>query len=64
VPLHLRQTGVDLLLETRGADHAAEIVAALEAAGYGVELPTEAAVARPAAGAADRLEPPPRGGAP
>jgi threonine dehydratase len=34
VPLHLRQTGVDLLLETRGADHAAEIVAALEAAGY------------------------------
>jgi threonine dehydratase len=37
VPLHLRQTGVDLLLETRGADHAAEIVAALEAAGYEVE---------------------------
>ena len=34
VPLHIRQTGVDLLLETRGADHAAEIVAALEAAGY------------------------------
>jgi threonine dehydratase len=37
VPLHLRQTGVDLLLETRGADHAAEIVAALEAAGYEIE---------------------------
>src|SRR5215211_7731075 len=39
VPLHLRQTGVDLLLETRGADHAAEIVAALEAAGYEIERP-------------------------
>jgi threonine dehydratase len=37
VPLHLRQTGVDLLLETRGADHAEEIVAALEQAGYGIE---------------------------
>jgi threonine dehydratase len=37
VPLHLRQTGVDLLLETRGADHTAEIVAALEQAGYGIE---------------------------
>jgi threonine dehydratase len=37
VPLHLRQTGVDLLLETRGAEHAAEIVAALEEAGYEVE---------------------------
>src|SRR5215207_5175153 len=58
VPLHLRQTGVDLLLETRGADHAAEIVAALERAGYGVELPTEGAVGRPAATGADRLEPP------
>ena len=39
VPLHLRQTGVDLLLETRGADHAAEIVSALEAAGYEIERP-------------------------
>jgi threonine dehydratase len=37
VPLHIRQTGVDLLLETRGADHAAEIVAALEEAGYEIE---------------------------
>jgi threonine dehydratase len=37
VPLHIRQTGVDLLLETRGADHAAEIVAALEQAGYEIE---------------------------
>ena len=39
VPLHVRQTGIDLLLETRGADHAAEIVAALEQAGYDVERP-------------------------
>ena len=61
VPLHLRQTGVDLLLETRGADHAAEIVAALEQAGYGIELPSEGAPARTAASAADRLEPPTRG---
>jgi threonine dehydratase len=60
VPLHLRQTGVDLLLETRGADHAAELVAALEGAGYGIELPAEGAVGRPAASAADRLEPPAR----
>jgi threonine dehydratase len=37
VPLHLRQTGVDLLLETRGAEHAAEIVVALEDAGYEVD---------------------------
>ena len=41
VPLHVRQTGIDLLLETRGADHAAEIVAALEQAGYGVERPAD-----------------------
>jgi threonine dehydratase len=41
VPLHVRQTGVDLLLETRGADHADEIVAALEAAGYGIERSAE-----------------------
>jgi threonine dehydratase len=37
VPLDLRQTGVDLLLETRGAEHAEEIVVALEQAGYGIE---------------------------
>jgi threonine dehydratase len=40
VPLHIRQTGVDLLLETRGADHAAEIVAVLEEAGYEIERPS------------------------
>jgi threonine dehydratase len=37
VPLHVRQTGVDLVLETRGADHAEAIVAALHAAGYEVD---------------------------
>ena len=39
VPLSVRQTGVELVLETRGADHAQQIVAALEAAGYEVERP-------------------------
>ena len=37
VPLHVRQTGVHLVLETRGADHAREIVAVLRAAGYKLE---------------------------
>jgi threonine dehydratase len=37
VPLHVRQTGVELTLETRGAEHADEIVAALTDAGYQVE---------------------------
>jgi len=55
VPLHVRQTGVDLLLETRGAEHATEIVAALERAGYGIE---RLADGRPAARAGDRLESP------
>jgi threonine dehydratase len=32
--LHVRETAVELVLETRGRDHAAEIMAALEAAGY------------------------------
>jgi len=36
VPLHVRETGVDLVLETRGAEHAEEIVAALTRAGYDV----------------------------
>ena len=60
VPLHVRQTGVDLVLETRGAEHAAEIVAALEQAGYGIERPADGAFGRPAASAGDRLEPPRR----
>jgi threonine dehydratase len=39
VPLHVRQTGVHLVLETRGADHADQILAALRDAGYEVERP-------------------------
>jgi len=37
VPLHVRQTGVELLLETRGADHAGEILRALVDANYDVQ---------------------------
>jgi threonine dehydratase len=37
VPLHVRETGVDLVLETRGEEHAAAIVATLELAGYEIE---------------------------
>jgi threonine dehydratase len=37
VPLHVRETGVDLVLETRGEDHAGEILSALADAGYDVE---------------------------
>lgn len=36
VPLHVRETGVEIALETRGAEHSTSIVAALEAAGYSV----------------------------
>ncbi|MGO9881891.1 MAG: threonine ammonia-lyase [Solirubrobacteraceae bacterium] len=36
VPLHVRETGVEIALETRGADHSTAIIAALEAAGYTV----------------------------
>jgi threonine dehydratase len=36
VPLHVRETGVEIALETRGAEHGDAIVAALESAGYGV----------------------------
>jgi threonine dehydratase len=37
VPLHVRETGVELTLETRGSEHAEELLAALRAAGYEVE---------------------------
>ena len=37
VDLQVRQTGVELTLETRGAEHAEAIIAAMAAAGYGVE---------------------------
>jgi threonine dehydratase len=36
VPLHVRETGVEIALETRGAKHSDAIIAALESAGYGV----------------------------
>jgi threonine dehydratase len=36
VSLHVRETGVEIALETRGAEHGNAIVAALESAGYGV----------------------------
>jgi threonine dehydratase len=36
VPLHVRETGVEIALETRGADHGAQIVAALQASGYAI----------------------------
>src|SRR3954470_15949846 len=37
VPLHVRETGVQLVLETRSAQHAEEIIRALTEAGYEVE---------------------------
>jgi threonine dehydratase len=37
VPLHVKETGVQLVLETRSAEHADEIVATLREAGYDVE---------------------------
>ncbi len=41
VPLHVRQTGVELVLETRGEDHARAILDALSDGGYDVQpLPT------------------------
>ena len=36
VSLHVRETGVELTLETRGPDHTREVIAALERAGYPV----------------------------
>jgi threonine dehydratase len=36
VPLRVRETGVEIALETRGADHSQAIIAALVAAGYEV----------------------------
>jgi threonine dehydratase len=37
VSLHVRETGLEIALETRGAEHGEAIVAALEEAGYGVQ---------------------------
>jgi threonine dehydratase len=36
VPLHVRETGVEIALETRGREHSEQIVRALEGAGYTV----------------------------
>jgi len=36
--LHVRETAVELVLETRGAEHATAIESALEAAGYAVQV--------------------------
>jgi threonine dehydratase len=36
VPLHVRETGVELILETRGPDHTAVVLEALRAGGYDV----------------------------
>jgi threonine dehydratase len=36
VPLHVRETGVEITLETRGIEHGARIIAALQASGYAV----------------------------
>jgi threonine dehydratase len=38
VALHVRETGVELTLETRGPGHTTEVLAALEGAGYEVDL--------------------------
>ncbi len=47
VPLHVRETGVEITLETRGTEHSERITAALEAAGYAVRrLDAEAAAER------------------
>jgi threonine dehydratase len=41
VPLHVRETGVEIALETRGEQHSDAIVAALEEAGYEVRRERE-----------------------
>jgi threonine dehydratase len=38
VALHVHETGVELMLETRGPGHTSEVLAALEAAGYRVSV--------------------------
>jgi threonine dehydratase len=38
VPLHVRETGVELTLETRGPDHTEEVLATLRRAGYELRL--------------------------
>ena len=38
VPLHVRETGVELTLETRGPGHTEEVLAELEVTGYEVSI--------------------------
>jgi threonine dehydratase len=38
VPLRVRETGVELTLETRGPEHTEELLALLAAAGYEVSM--------------------------
>jgi len=38
IPLHVRETGVELTLETRGPEHTRELVRALEREGYQVTV--------------------------
>jgi threonine dehydratase len=38
VDLHVRETAVELVIETRGAEHAERVLAALEAGGYGTAV--------------------------
>ena len=38
IPLHVRETGVELTLETRGPEHTAELVESLERKGYEVSV--------------------------
>jgi threonine dehydratase len=38
VPLHVRETGVELTLETRGPGHTEEVIATLRRAGYELRL--------------------------
>jgi threonine dehydratase len=38
IALHVRETGVELTLETRGPEHTTEVLAALEGAGYSVDV--------------------------
>lgn len=37
VDLHVRETGVQAVLEVRGADHAEAVIGAARSAGYGIE---------------------------
>jgi threonine dehydratase len=37
--LHIRETAVQLVIETRGAEHAAQVVQTLRGAGYSEPLP-------------------------